>query len=189
MIITAKNINVLKSEDSVFSIKDIPEIDDIKNDLSDTNKKAAYDDFVAATKGKHFVFLKGKEEVNDFISNKMKYKIAQGLKIPDTGNDVLLLCVTLKQGISVVRNYCECIASPDNPYYNKEKAEKNAFNFLTNSRLIPYETACELLDSGYLKDAALNSTKGLEHGKELARKNARFMLDYFFNRCREKDLS
>lgn len=119
----------------------------------------------------------------------MKYKIAQGLKIPDTGNDVLLLCVTLKQGISVVRNYCECIASPDNPYYNKEKAEKNAFNFLTNRQLIPYETACELLDRGYLKDAALNSTKGLEYGKELVRKNGRFMLDYFFIMCREKDLA
>ena len=39
------------------------------------------------------------------------------------------------------------------------------------------------------KDAALNSTKGLEHGKELVRKNGRFMLDYFFNMCREKDLA
>ena len=150
---------------NIYSIKDFPELDDIKNEFSNANKKAAYDDFVAATEGKHFVFLKGKEEVNDFISNKMK------------------------QGISVVRNYCDCIASPDNPYYNKEKAEKNAFNFLTNSRLIPYETACELLDRGYLKDAALNSTQGLEHGKELARKNAQFMLDYFFYKCREKDLS
>lgn len=174
---------------NVFSIKDIPEIDDIKNDLSDTNKKAAYDDFVAATKGKHFVFLKGKEEMSDFISNKMKYKTSPELKIPDMGDDVLMLCVTPKRGISVVRNYCECIASPDNPYYNKEKAEKNAYNFLTNSKLIPYELACELFDRGYLKDAALNSTKGLEHGKELARKNARFMLDYFFYKCREKDLS
>ena len=174
---------------NIYSIKDFPELDDIKNKLSDANKKAAYDDFVAATKGKHFVFLKGKEEMNDFISNKMKYKIASGLKIPDTGNDVLMLCITPKQGISVVRNYCECIASPDNPYYNKEMAEKNAFNFLTNSRLIPYETACELLDRGYLKDAALNSTQGLEHGKELVRKNGRFMLDYFFYKCREKDLS
>lgn len=173
---------------NIYSIKDIPELDDIKNDLSDTNKKTAYDDFVAATKGKHFVFLKGTDEMNDFISNKMKYKTASGLKILDMGNDVLMLCVTPKQGLSVVRNYCDCIASPDNPYYNKEKAEKNAVNFLTNSRLIPYKLACELLDKGYLKDAALNSTKGLEHGKELLRKNARFMLDYFFNRCREKDL-
>lgn len=129
---------------------------------------------------------KGKEEMNDFISNKMKYKTAQGLKIPDMGDDVLMLCVTPKQGLSVVRNYCDCIASPDNPYYNK--AEKNAFNFLTNSRLIPYETACELLDRGYLKDAALNSTQGLEHGKELVRKNGRFILDYFFIKCRKKDL-
>ena len=172
---------------NIYSIKDFPELDDIKNKLSDANKKAAYDDFVAATKGKHFVFLKGKEEMNDFIHNRMKYKIAQGLKIPDTGNDVLMLCITPKQGISVVRNYCECIASPDNPYYNKEMAEKNAFNFLTNNQLIPYELACELLDRGYLKDAALNNTQGLEHGKELVRKNARFILDYFFNRCREKD--
>ena len=174
---------------NIYSIKDFPELDDIKNEFSNANKKAAYDDFLAATEGKQFVFLKGKEEMNDFIHNRMKYKIAQGLKIPDTGNDVLMLCITPKQGISVVRNYCECIASPDNPYYNKEKAEKNAFNFLTNRQLIPYETACELLDRGYLKDAALNSTKGLEYGKELVRKNGRFMLDYFFNMCREKDLA
>ena len=174
---------------NIYSIKDIPELDDIKNEFSNANKKAAYDDFLAATEGKQFVFLKGKEEMNDFISNKMKYKTVPGLKVPDMGNDILMLCVTPNQGLSIVRNYCECIASPDNPYYNKEKADKNAFNFLTNSQLIPYETACELLDRGYLKDAALNSTKGLEYGKELLRKNARFMLDYFFIKCREKDLS
>lgn len=174
---------------NIYSIKDFPELDDIKNEFSNANKKAAYDDFVAATEGKHFVFLKGKEEMNDFISNKMKYKTAPGLKIPDLGNDVLMLYVTPKQGLSVLRNYCECIASPVNPYYNKEKAEKFAINFLTDSGSIPYELACELLDRGYLKDAALNSTKGLEYGKELVRKNARFMLDYFFNRCRKKDLS
>lgn len=173
---------------NIYSIKDIPDLDNIKKEFSNVNKKAAYDDFVVAAKGKHFVFMKGKEEMNDFILNKMKYKIAQGLNIPETGNDVLMLCVTPKQGLSVVRNYCECIASPDNPYYNKEKAQKNTFNFLTNRQLIPYELACEILDRGYLKDAALNSTKGPEHGKELVRKNARFMLDYFFNRCREKDL-
>ena len=116
---------------NIYSTKDIPKLDDIKNDLSDTNKKAAYDDFVAATKGKHFVFLRGTDEMNDFISNKMKYKTVPGLKIPNMGNDVLMLCVTPKQGLSVVRNYCDCIASPDNPYYNKEKAEKKRMHLIS----------------------------------------------------------
>ena len=155
--------------------------------LSGKNEEKTFKDFIKATKGKRIVFFKDTKEMIQFIEKKVKYKNTLDFDFSSLGDDSIMLSATREKGLCFMNNLCECVASPDNPYYNQEKAQKHTIYLLTYKDSIPYEVACYLLDSGYLKDAGLNSLLGAEHGRELVSKNAQFIMDYFFKNCREKD--
>ena len=119
----------------------------------------------------------------------MGYRLKENLEIPriNTENGAILMA-NPHTGLHIQFKLCECIKSPDNPYYNKEKAEKNAIMFIVNPDVIPYQLSCTLQHEGMLPDAYLNSLQGKEYGKEFMHKNAHFLTDYFHYQCREKDL-
>ncbi len=160
---------------------------ELKSTLGPNNQEKVYKDFIKATKGKQFMFFKDVDEMVSFIEKKIKYKKTSDLDFSTLGDGLVMLSATPKNGLCFMKNLCDCVASPDNPYYNQEQAEKKAMGLLTDKNSIPYEMSCYLLDNGCLKDAGLNSILGAEHGRELVRKNAQFLMDYFFNKCREKD--
>ena len=163
-------------------------VDDLTKQKEKTNEKAAFPDFIKASGGKSFVFCQSQEEISDFLLNKMDYNLKEGLDIPriNTENGAMLMADP-HTGLHIQFKLCECIKSPDNPYYNKEEAEKNAIMFIVNPDVIPYQLSCILQDEGMLPDAYLNSLQGKEYGQEFIRKNAHFLTDYFHYRCREKD--
>ena len=163
-------------------------VDDLTKQKEKTNEKAAFHDFIKASGGKSFVFCQSQEEISDFLLNKMDYNLKEGLDIPriNTENGAMLMA-NPHTGLHIQFKLCECIKSPDNPYYNKEEAEKNAIMFIVNPDVIPYQLSCILQDEGMLPDAYLNSLQGKEYGQEFIRKNAHFLTDYFHYRCREKD--
>ena len=163
-------------------------VDDLTKQKEKTNEKAAFHDFIKASGEKSFVFCQSQEEISDFLLNKMDYNLKEGLDIPriNTENGAMLMANS-HTGLHIQFKLCECIKSPDNPYYNKEEAEKNAIMFIVNPDVIPYQLSCILQDEGMLPDAYLNSLQGKEYGQEFIRKNAHFLTDYFHYRCREKD--
>ena len=163
-------------------------VDDLTKQKEKTNEKAAFHDFIKASGGKSFVFCQSQEEISDFLLNKMDYNLKEGLDIPriNTENGAMLMA-NPHTGLHIQFKLCECIKSPDNPYYNKEEAEKNAIMFIVNPDIIPYQLSCILQDEGMLPDAYLNSLQRKEYGQEFIRKNAHFLTDYFHYRCREKD--
>lgn len=164
-------------------------VDELTKKKEKTNEKAAFHDFIKASGGKFFVFCKSQEEISDFLLNKMGYRLKENLEIPriNTENGAILMA-NPHTGLHIQFKLCECIKSPDNPYYNKEKAEKNAIMFIVNPDVIPYQLSCTLQHEGMLPDAYLNSLQGKEYGKEFMHKNAHFLTDYFHYQCREKDL-
>ena len=163
-------------------------VDDLTKQKEKTNEKATFHDFIKASGGKSFVFCQSQEEISDFLLNKMDYNLKEGLDIPriNTENGAMLMA-NPHTGLHIQFKLCECIKSPDNPYYNKEEAEKNAIMFIVNPDVIPYQLSCILQDEGMLPDAYLNSLQRKEYGQEFIRKNAHFLTDYFHYRCREKD--
>ena len=163
-------------------------VDDLTKQKEKTNEKAAFHDFIKASGEKSFVFCQSQEEISDFLLNKMDYNLKEGLDIPriNTENGAMLMADP-HTGLHIQFKLCECIKSPDNPYYNKEEAEKNAIMFIVNPDIIPYQLSCILQDEGMLPDAYLNSLQRKEYGQEFIRKNAHFLTDYFHYRCREKD--
>ena len=163
-------------------------VDDLKKNKEKTNEKATFHDFIKASGGKSFVFCKSQEEISDFLLNKMNYKMNAELDMPHMNAETgAILMANPHTGLHIQFELCECIKSPDNPYYNEEEAEKNAVMFIVNPDVIPYQLSCILQDEDMLPDAYLNSLQGKEYGKEFMRKNAHFLTDYFHYRCREKD--
>lgn len=162
---------------------------DLKKDYEKTNEKAVFEDFMKASGGQHFVFCRSKEEVTDFLTKKMDYKTLEGVEIPPVNSSRgIILMASPKSGLHMQFKLCECIKSPENPFYNQTKAEKEAISFIVNPNVIPYDLSCILQGKGMLPDASLNSLKGKEHAKEFIKKNAQFLTDYFYHRCREKDM-
>ena len=163
-------------------------VDDLTKQKEKTNEKATFHDFIKASGGKSFVFCQSQEEISDFLLNKMGYGLKEDLDIPRIHTETgAMLMANSHTGLHIQFKLCECIKSPDNPYYNKEEAEKNAIMFIVNPDVIPYQLSCILQDEGMLPDAYLNSLQGKEYGQEFIRKNAHFLTDYFHYRCREKD--
>lgn len=163
-------------------------VDDLTKQKEKTNEKATFHDFIKASGGKSFVFCQSQEEISDFLLNKMGYGLKEDLDIPRIHTETgAMLMANPHTGLHIQFKLCECIKSPDNPYYNKEEAEKNAIMFIVNPDVIPYQLSCILQDEGMLPDAYLNSLQGKEYGQEFIRKNAHFLTDYFHYRCREKD--
>ena len=120
----------------------------------------------------------------------MGYSNEEGVEMPPLNTKKgIILTASPVTGIHIQYQLCECIKSPDNSFYNQEDAEANAFMFVVNPDVIPYELSCVLQDHGMLPDANINSTEGKEHGKAFLHKNAHFLTDYFYNRCREKDFT
>lgn len=149
----------------------------------------AYQDFMKASGNRQFIFCRSNQEIEEFFTQKMDYHITEGISLPKLNSkNGLLLTASPHTGIHVQARLCECICSPDNPFYDKEQAKKSAVSFVLNPEVIPYDLSCALQDKGMLPDACLNSVKGEEYGRELLQKYSQFMTDYFFRRYREKDL-
>lgn len=162
--------------------------EDLKESNDKTNEKAAFNDFMKASGGQHFVFCRSKEEVTDFFKHKMGYQTMEGVEMPpmNTSKGIIIMA-SPQSGLHMQIQLCECIKSSENPFYDQKVAEEEAISFMVNPDVIPYDLSCILQDNGMLPDASLKSLKGKEHAKEFIRKNAQFLTDYFYHRCREKD--
>lgn len=165
-------------------------VDGLKASRADEKEKADYRSFRKASGGKDFVFCGTHKDVKEFLLSKMEYTIPESFVFPDWSGKRkgLMLTANPEKGIQIIEKYVECIKSPDNPFYDRQKAEKDGFLFFVDSGAVPYSVTCRLQDQGLLPDAQLKSLKGPEYAKEFLHKNGRFLTDYFFHRNREKDL-
>lgn len=163
-------------------------VEKLRDEKEHRNEKAAYEDFIQATGGKPFYFCKSRQEMIDFLTHNMKYRTAEGLKFPPIeAAHGLILMASPRTGFYIQTKLCECIKSPDNPFYDAKVAAQKALSFLLNPDVIPYDLSCMLQDKGMLPDAMLNSLKGEKYGRKFLQQNAHFLTDYFFHCCREKD--
>ena len=136
-------------------------VESLRDKKEHRNEKAVYEDFIRATGGKPFYFCKSRQEMIDFLTHEMKYRTAEGLKLPSIrAKHGLILMASPRTGLYIQTQLCECVKSPDNPFYDAKAAAP---------------------------DAMLNSLKGEEYGRKFLQQNAHFLTDYFFHRCREKD--
>ncbi|MBQ6277744.1 MAG: DUF3843 family protein [Bacteroidales bacterium] len=172
-----------------------PSPEDIENQLEQTRQdeyrrrmaKENYDEFYRVSGGKPIIFLKGEKALLEFYTKRLGIKITEDFENQlktvareHAENGLLAIMATPDQGFLTISYVIPSIKSPDNPYYDAEYAKKHAHELLLNVNAIDYEAICTMLKLNYLPDAALNSLKGYEYGRDFLHANAQYIVDYMF---------
>ena len=155
--------------------KEVPGLYPEEPELSDglLQKNAAmYRLFVAGTEGKERVYLSGYDALRQFLTEVLQWPDDENHTLPQMKpyrNFVLM--VDARKGILLAKDICECIADPDNPYYDSRKAENEAFRLLTVETLCPPDLLTFCIRNQYLPDAVFPDGTG----RELIQANADFI--------------
>ncbi len=117
-----------------------------------------YEKFVKATDGKTLAYFDTYEKMNKFFIDHLDWeKDMEHLPMMKNDKDFVLM-VNKHKGMLAARNVAKCIASPDNPYYDKEYAREHAFELLTVRGLCPADLLQEIFANNWLPDATFPGT-------------------------------
>lgn len=140
-----------------------------------------------AMKGRDIVFFSSFKALEAFVENATGFGVGEDLSAAHNPDGHFMLTLDPHYGISISGGFNHCICLPENTFYDKTRAEKDALAFFVDTRACNYETACLLQDIDALPDARLESLKGPDYGRQFLHDNGRFITDYFFSRYRGDD--
>ena len=140
--------------------------------------------------GDKFVFLEDVKTLKTFLDD-IGIELPKDIRFPQKYEKGITVCGSPYVGITVSFGTAHCIASPDNPYYNAERAESDSFDIISGiNRAFPYETVCKLIESGMLSDANLFASKYVKaEGLKITQAHLQFLADYYLLGRKDKDLS
>lgn len=154
--------------------------------ISDGAKKI-YETLRGLFPDKNIIFYKNYFEASSFLNKTFEGKYI--LQEPPTldKQEPVAIFPSPRGGIMSLTGYVQCIASPDNPYYDKEVANEYALKLMLDTNLMPYDLVSVLINDGLLPDAKLTSRESEEHGRKLLQDNIFFITDYFHMRYQGDD--
>lgn len=117
-----------------------------------------YDRFTKATGGKTIEFFDTYESMNRFFIEKLGWEAGEEHLPMMKGERDFVLMVNKYKGMLAARNVARCIASPENPFYDKEYAKLHAFDLLTVRGLCPGDLLRVIFDHNWLPDAHFPGT-------------------------------
>ena len=140
--------------------------------------------------GDKFIFLEDNKTLKEFFKE-IGFQKAADIKLPQKYEKGIIVCGSPYTGINISYGLAHCIASPENPYYNGNRAEMDSFNIIAGiGHPFPYEIVCKLIDAGMLPDANLFTSKYVkEEGLKITQANLQFLADYYLMGRKDKDLS
>ena len=140
--------------------------------------------------GDKFVFLEDVKTLKEFLQE-VGIELPANIKFPPKYEKGIIVCGSPYTGINICFGMAHCIAAPENPYYNAERAEVDGFNIISgNGRPFPYEIVCKLIDNNMLPDANLFPSRYVkEAGLKITQANLQFLADYYLMGRKDKDLS
>lgn len=121
-----------------------------------------YTAFTRYTGGKNLQFFSTYEEMNSFFIAALGW--AEGeehLQQVKCDRDFVLM-VDPQKGMLLARNIAKCVASPDNPLYDKEYAGKYAMELLTERGCCPGDLLRYICEKSWLPDAVFPGTEDRE---------------------------
>ena len=140
--------------------------------------------------GDKFIFLEDNKTLKEFLKE-IGYELPANLHLPQKYEKGIIVCGTPYTGITITYMQAHNIASPENPYYNAERAAETSFGIISgNGRPFPYEIVCKLIDGNMVPDANIFTSKYVkEEGLAITQANLQFLADYYLIGRRDKDLS
>ena len=156
----------------------------------ESQQKDNYPVFLAASGGEPAVIVRNRDAVKKFFVEKLKFTNADEFDMPPIVSNAKCYAIYGDpiNGLCISPNNGQCLAIPGNKFYKKDAAKKDGISFYVNNGTVPYRVACMLHDKGLIPDAAINSLKGYEYGRDFLHRNGDFFLDYFYHATREYDL-
>lgn len=175
------------------------EDEDFKKVVADAEKERAVDHeqaikdynlLKAKGYGDKFVFLEDNKTLKEFFKE-IGYELPANIHLPQKYEKGIIVCGSPYTGINVTYMQAHNIASPENPYYNADRAAEDAFGIISgNGRPFPYEIVCKLIDSNMLPDANIFTSKYVkEEGLKITQTTLQFLADYYLMGRKDKDLS
>lgn len=112
-----------------------------------------YTAFTRYTNGKHIMFFDSYEKLNQFFIDALSWEKGEEHLAQVKGQHDYVLMVDEKKGMLMAINVARCIKAPGNHLYDKEYAEKNAFNLLVERGLSPGDLLKVVIKNNWLPDA------------------------------------
>ncbi|MBR6180981.1 MAG: DUF3843 family protein [Prevotella sp.] len=138
--------------------------------------------FLRRTKGKQILFFDGQEELYHFMVSEMDFheEWIQELssKVENDHPVIMFIDKESKNFLNLSFEFCECIKTPDNPFYDANIACKEAIEMLWNYNSIGTSVILYLLDKGYLPDILNDSFIIQDNPIEVKEQDVRFLLRY-----------
>lgn len=145
------------------------------------NHQTWYGLFTAHTGGRRIAYLDGYEALRQFLTGVLHWPDDEAHTLPHLRecHDFVLMAHPEK-GILLAKDICACIASPHNPLYRREIAEKQAFRLLTEPQRCPPDLLEHCIRHHLLPDACLPETRDLPTVQDNMDFIARHSLLYYY---------
>lgn len=165
-------ISLLTTSDAWKQIKGLfTNTPEIPQEIQNKNREI-YRNFTEGTNGKRIVYLNGYSELRRFLVNVLKWQDDDNHTLPQMKEHKNFILMTEpEKGVLLAKDICEYIADQENPLYNSQKAQANAFRMLTEEMLCPPDLLVHCINNKLIPDAQLPD--GTE--KELVQQNADFI--------------
>jgi len=146
--------------------------------------KDLYDKFVSVSGENLFVYESSKQELVDFLNDKLGIKELPGIDMKSL-KDKCAIYALPDSGVQIISNGVEFIKDPKNPFYDPKTAQSGAVLFFTHT-LCPFALLEKMQALGMLDDAQIRSNESLERGKAIIQDDWQFVVSYF-QRLHEKE--
>lgn len=168
--------------DHNFFLEESKRVQGFNDKQAEESKEAnaeSYRKFTEAANGQLFIYLKGKEELLHFITDKMSMGSDYIQKLPeDRSYQKIAIYATPHEGLQLIAEGVDQIKDENNPFYNEKEASEQALGFFIVKHCNVRQLK-EMVNRGMLADAQTKSLTSPERGKAIIQENWAFLTSYF----------
>ena len=129
--------------------------EDDRENLKPGTATLTADMMLKRTNGQQIAYFADIEQMKDFLEEKIRFPRHMLNFIDERGGELPTLFIDTeepKDCLQFFYGYSPCIADPDNPFYDKEKAREGAVNLLWDAESVTTHALKYLLEHDYLPD-------------------------------------
>ena len=129
--------------------------EDDKENLKPGTATLTADMMLKRTNGQQIAYFADLEQLKDFLEEKIRFPRHMLSFIDERGGELPTLFIDTeepKDCLQFFYGYSPCIADPDNPFYDEEKAREEAVNMLWDAESVTTHALNYLLEHNYLPD-------------------------------------
>ena len=174
----AKILPAEHPDHAVFQNTAAESVATLPDDMLEENRQQ-YETFRKAAGDKLLLYFDKTEDAQTFITETSGLIPAENFHLPeDWQGKKLAIYATPEEGAQVITRDVELIKDENNPFYDANRAAKQALSFFIVKHCSVYFLK-ELVDRGMLADAQTKSLTSPERGKAIIQDNWKFLSRYF----------